>query len=58
MALFFHSHICNTICTNLGLTPFDLAPTDLAGLMAQQPAHIEVGTVSRGQEEIVVLPSQ
>ena len=29
MALFFHSHICNDICKNLGLTQFDMAPSEL-----------------------------
>lgn len=58
MALFFHSHICNSICNNLGLTPFDLAPSDLAILTNHKPAHVDVGTVSRGHEEVVVLPSQ
>ncbi len=32
MALFFHSHTCNSICEIMGLTEFDLALTEKAGL--------------------------
>ena len=57
--LVFHSHVYNSICANLGLTPFDLAPSKLAKLTANpSTTNEEVGTVSRGMEDLVVLPSQ
>ena len=40
MALFLHSHHCNSICTSLSLTPFDLAPSEIEN--AKSLANIKV----------------
>ncbi|XP_014671454.1 PREDICTED: eukaryotic elongation factor 2 kinase-like [Priapulus caudatus] len=57
MALFFHSHACNHICDRLGLTPFDLAGSELR----QQAKRIAMQKCSetkiRGSLEICVSPS-
>ena len=43
MALFFHSHVCNSICKSLKLSKFDLAPSEI---VAQ--GHFRRLNVSRG----------
>jgi len=49
MALFFHSHICNAICESLGLSKFDLSPSEKTNneklLLRQASASCECGTL-------------
>lgn len=59
MALFFHSHLCNSICVGMGLTSFDLAPSEVSLLSHHtHKRNKHAGTVARGTEEICILPSQ
>ncbi|XP_072916232.1 eukaryotic elongation factor 2 kinase isoform X2 [Hemitrygon akajei] len=52
MALFFHSHACNSICKTMGLTPFDLSQKEMAALEHAQNLLKTAKTVLRGSEEV------
>jgi len=54
-ALFFATHICNDVCRSLGLSQFDLAPSELQkhAKMVSYSVH-KRGTQSRGHEEFVI----
>ena len=51
-ALFFYSHVCNDICRSMGLTPFDLAPSETRSLQKIKTVfQTSAMTRSRGREE-------
>lgn len=56
MALFLHSHRCNSICQSLGLTPFDLAPSEMEASKKVDVLLASAKTIVRGTEEMVVTP--
>uniref|UniRef100_UPI00398F85BE eukaryotic elongation factor 2 kinase isoform X2 n=1 Tax=Pristiophorus japonicus TaxID=55135 RepID=UPI00398F85BE len=52
MALFFHSHACNSICTKMGLSPFDMSLNENEALEQAQNLLKTAKTVLRGTEEV------
>lgn len=54
-ALFFSTHICNDVCKSLGLTPFDLAPSESKSQEKKYTNISKLGlTQMRGNEEMVI----
>ncbi|XP_059487389.1 eukaryotic elongation factor 2 kinase-like [Neocloeon triangulifer] len=60
MALFFHTHVCSRICKSLGLSRFDLAPSEYndSTMKDLKDSQERCKTMIRGQEEVCVMPSR
>lgn len=59
MALFFHSHCCNSICKSLGLTQFDLAPGEKAHIKSSSSSIKSTSkTILRGNEMLCETPTE
>lgn len=58
MALFFHSHDCNSICESLGLSKFDLSATEMTDLKSKSVHSEGFATRVRGNEEVCLSPSE
>eukprot|EP00095_Tigriopus_kingsejongensis_P008623 maker-scaffold503_size153465-snap-gene-0.13 protein:Tk08623 transcript:maker-scaffold503_size153465-snap-gene-0.13-mRNA-1 annotation:"hypothetical protein CAPTEDRAFT_175610" len=56
MALFFHSHSCNSICKSLGLTKFDLTRAETNGL-SHMGVRLGSETVLKGNEILCESPT-
>lgn len=59
MALFFHSHSCNSICESLGLSTFDLALSEIQVIKRlSSRQRFCSDTCIRGTEELCISPAE